>query len=123
MAGAETSDSTLPPQCGHFFRCGPATLSIFSVSRPHFRHLYSYRGKDSLLLGHRTEKYITRRHTLRLGARLLTCLANVYRATSPIHGPRQTRSHRQDASISSEPPSATWKTLPFAPSAFSKKLT
>src|SRR5690349_2287401 len=44
MAGAVMTDSTFPPQCGHFFRCGPETDSIFSVWRPHFRHLYSYRG-------------------------------------------------------------------------------
>src|SRR6202023_4180308 len=47
MADAEMTNSTLPPQCGHFFRCGPKTFSIFSVLRPHFKHLYSYRGTNS----------------------------------------------------------------------------
>src|SRR5229473_1510137 len=60
MADAEMSISTLPPQCGHFFRCGPATFSIFSVKRPHFRHSYSYRGTDILLVGLRIAKYNTR---------------------------------------------------------------
>src|SRR6266849_308206 len=50
MDDAEMRPSTLPPQCGHFFRCGPETVSIFSVKRPHFRHLYSYKGTDGLLL-------------------------------------------------------------------------
>src|SRR5215475_12120175 len=44
MAGAASKRSTLPPQCGHFFRCGPETFSIFSVLLPHFAHWYSYRG-------------------------------------------------------------------------------
>src|SRR5438034_6689160 len=47
MAGAVTSRSTLPPQCGHFFKCGPSTFSIFSVRRPHFTHSYSYKGTDA----------------------------------------------------------------------------
>jgi hypothetical protein len=44
VAGAVNVCSTLPPQCGHFFRCGPATGSIFSVFFPHFTHWYSYSG-------------------------------------------------------------------------------
>src|SRR5260370_17209516 len=60
MDDAEMRTSTLPPQCGHFFRYGPATFSILSVKRPHFRHLYSYRGTDILLVGLRIAKYNTR---------------------------------------------------------------
>src|SRR5260370_38397904 len=59
MDDAEMRTSTLPPQCGHFFRYGPATFSIFSVKRPHFRHLYSYRGTDILLVGLRIAEYDT----------------------------------------------------------------
>src|SRR6266446_1352637 len=44
MDGAVITDSTFPPQCGHFFKCGPATVSIFSVFFPHFTHSYSYSG-------------------------------------------------------------------------------
>ncbi len=50
MAGAVMTDSTLPPQCGHFFRCGPLTGSILSVWRPHFWQAYSYNGKRGSLL-------------------------------------------------------------------------
>src|SRR5271157_2742481 len=44
IAGAEGNRSTLPPQCGHFFRCGPRWFSIRSVRRRHFKHSYSYIG-------------------------------------------------------------------------------
>src|SRR6266852_1045136 len=44
MAGAVSICSTLPPQCGHFFKCGPLRFSIFSVRRWHFTHSYSYSG-------------------------------------------------------------------------------
>src|SRR2546430_3566460 len=40
IAGAVITDSTFPPQRGHFFRCGPETLSIFR-SEEHTSELQS----------------------------------------------------------------------------------
>src|SRR4029077_5469467 len=60
MAGGGITDWALPPQWGHFFRCGPATFSIFSVLRPHFRHLYSYKGTDTLPFSGAESKSIPR---------------------------------------------------------------
>src|SRR6266403_3959342 len=76
MDGAVITDSTLPPQCGHFFKCGPATFSIFSVFRPHFKHLYSYRGTDSPFFWCGIEEYTTLATTVfAVRARLLAMSA------------------------------------------------
>src|SRR5215472_7153255 len=56
MAGAAMRRSTLPAQYGHFFKCGPETLSIFSVFRPQLKHLYSYKGTDSPPIRHPKRK-------------------------------------------------------------------
>src|SRR5258707_11062134 len=90
MDDAEMRTSTLPPQCGHFFRCGPATFSIFSVKRPHFRHLYSYRGTDILLVGLRISKYNTR-VTMALGVAQRVRLALCVRSESETILPWQRR--------------------------------
>ena len=45
-AGADSSFSSLPPQCGHSISSGSENFCRFSSVRPQFWHWYSYSGID-----------------------------------------------------------------------------